>query len=38
MQIFNFIVLSVIIAPHNVLTSHISGTHLPIFNLDQLSL
>ena len=29
MQIFNFIVLSVIIAPHNVLSSHISKTHLP---------
>ena len=30
MQIFNFVVLSVIIAPHNVLTFHISKTHLPI--------
>ena len=30
MQIFSFVVLSVIIAPHNVLTLHISKTHLPI--------
>ena len=29
MQIFNFVVLSVIIASHNVLTRHISKTHLP---------
>ena len=29
MQIFNFAVLSVIIASHNVLTRHISKTHLP---------
>ena len=30
MQFFNFIVLSVIIAYHSVLTPHISKTHLPI--------
>ena len=30
MQIFNFIVLSVIIAHQSVLTPHISKTHLPI--------
>ena len=38
MQIFNFIVLSVIIAPHDVLTSLISKTHLPIvsFNVRKL--
>ena len=30
MQIFNFVVLSVIIAPHSVLTFHISKPHLPI--------
>ena len=30
MQFFNFIVLSVIIAHHSVLTPHISKTHLPI--------
>ena len=29
LQIFSFIVLSVIIAPRNVLNSHISKTHLP---------
>ena len=29
MQIFNFAVLSVIIASHNVLTRHISKTYLP---------
>ena len=30
MQIFNFVVLSVIISPHNVLTPHINHkTHLP---------
>ena len=33
MQIFNFVVLSVIIAPQKVLTSHISKTHLPIVSL-----
>ena len=39
MQIFNF-VLSVIIAHHNVLTPHISKTHLPIisFNVRELEL
>ena len=38
-QIFNF-VLSVIIAHHNVLTPHISKTHLPIisFNVRELEL
>ena len=30
MQIFNFVVLSVIIAPRNILTPHISKTHLTI--------
>ena len=35
MQIFNFVVLSVIIAPHNVLTPHISITHLPFFHLNE---
>ena len=30
MQIFNFLVLSVIIAYHSVLTPHIRKTHLPI--------
>ena len=30
MQILNFIVLSVIIAHHSVLTPQISKTHLPI--------
>ena len=30
MEIFNFVVLSVIIASHNVLTPHISKNHLPI--------
>ena len=34
MQIFNFIVLSVIIAYHSVLTPHISKTHLPISSLN----
>ena len=33
MQIFNFVVLSVIIAPRNVLTPHISKTHLFTINL-----
>ena len=33
MQIFNFVVLFAIIALHNVPTSHISITHLPIFHL-----
>ena len=37
-QIFNFVVLSVIIAPHNVVTVHISKTHLPIFPLNVLKL
>ena len=31
MQIFDFVVLSVILAPHNVLTLH--KTHLPIVHL-----
>ena len=30
MQIFNFVGLSVIIAPHNVLTPPIIKTHLPV--------
>ena len=40
MQIFNFIVLSVITAPHSVSTPHISKTHLPIvtFNVRELGL
>ena len=31
MKTFSFIVLYVIIPPHNVFTIHISKTHLPIF-------
>ena len=34
MRIFNFAVLSVITAPHNVLTPHISKTNLPIVLLN----
>ena len=34
MQIFRFVILSVIIALHNVLTPHISKTHLPIVSLN----
>ena len=34
MRIFNFAVLSAITAPHNVLTPHISKTHLPIVSLN----
>ena len=34
MQIFNFVVLSVIPAPQKVSFSHISKTHLPIVLLD----
>ena len=34
MQIFNFVVLFVIIASHNVLTPHISKTHLLIVSLN----
>ena len=34
MRIFNFIVLSVIAAPHNVSTPHISKIHLPIVSLN----
>ena len=34
MRIFNFAVLSVITAPHNVPTLHISKTHLPIVSLN----
>ena len=39
-RIFNFIVLSVIIAHHSVHTPHISKTHLPIssFNVRELEL
>ena len=33
MRIFNFEVLSVITAPHNVSTPHISKTHLSIVSL-----
>ena len=32
--IFNFVVLSVITAPHNVLIPHTSETHLPIVSLN----
>ena len=38
MQISKFVVLSVIIAPHNVLTPHTSKTHLPIVSLNVLKL
>ena len=34
MHIFNFIVLSVITAPHNVSAPHISKIHLPIVSLN----
>ena len=34
MQLFNFVVLSVITAPHNVPTPHISKTHLPNVSLN----
>ena len=34
MQIFNFIVLPVIITHHRFLTPHISETHLPISSLN----
>ena len=34
MQIFNFVVLPVIIGLQNVLTPHISKTHLPIVPLN----
>ena len=34
MRISNFVVLSVITAPRNVLTPHISKTHLPIVSLN----
>ena len=34
MRIFNFVVLSVTTAPHNVPTPHISKTHLPIVSLN----
>ena len=34
MQLFNFVVFPVIIAPHNVLTPHISKTDLPIVSLN----
>ena len=34
MRIVNFIVLSVITAPYNVPTPHISKTHLPIVSLN----
>ena len=38
MQIFNFVVVSVIITSHNVPTPHISKTHLPIFHLMYVNL
>ena len=34
MRFFNFVVLSVIIAPHNVPTSHISKTNLPTVSIN----
>ena len=34
MRIFNSVILSVITAPHNVPTLHISKTHLPIVSLN----
>ena len=34
MQIFKFVVLSVIITSHNVLTTQISKTHLPIVSVN----
>ena len=34
MRIFNFVVLSVITTPDNVLTPHISKIHLPIVSLN----
>ena len=34
MRIFNFVVSSVITAPHNVPTTHISKTYLPIVSLN----
>ena len=34
MQVFDFVVLSVIIALHNVLATHISKTHLPVVSLN----
>ena len=34
MKILNFVVLSVIIARHNVHTPHISKTHLPIVSIN----
>ena len=34
MRIFDFVVLSLITAPHNVLTPHFSKTHLPIVSLN----
>ena len=34
MQIFNFVVLSVIIASHSVLTLHITKTHFLIVSLN----
>ena len=34
MQIFNSVVLSVIIAPFNVITPHIRKTHLPTASLN----
>ena len=33
-QIFNFVVLSLIIVYHNVITPHIRKTHLPIVSLN----
>ena len=40
MRIFNFVVLSVITAPHNVPIPHINKTHLRVisFNVSELEL
>ena len=34
MRIFCFVILSVITAPHNVPTPHISKSHLPVVSLN----
>ena len=38
MRIFNFIVISIILAHHSFLTPHISKTYLPISSLNALEL
>ena len=40
MQVFNFVVLSVVIAPHNVPLPHINKTHFPVVsrNIRELKL